>query len=503
MGRLRSRATLFALLTSSWSWSVFADDTPDKAARPRLHLLRSEDDSRFLRDPDSRTLPLDSIRHIEPFGSESKPSDIYASFGANARLSYELFVNEGYGSVPQDDTGSLLLRGLVHSDLWLTQHVRTFVQLNTAHEAGRDGGPTPIDKDVVDLHQGFVQLSIGDPRANPSPTGVDDFDASPFAHASLSLRLGRQELKYGAGRLIDLRNGPNIRRSFDGALMKFKTQDIELDGLFAREVNVHPDAFDSGLLARASLFGAHLTLNESVLPHQTLESYVFGTEREELAYETAIGDERRWMGGVRHLFHWNGFENDIEVTYQWGTLDQITPLFSPQEHASLRIRAWGIASSISKRLKLPWTPELRLSSGYTSGDTDRSDSKLGTYRSPFPDLRFAGATTRIGPGNLWGVSPSLSFSPVPPVLISGGARFFFRSTTEDAVYNPIGFPNRSAPISNKRFVGTGAYLLLVGFLHEYANVYAMCEMFAPGSFVKDAPPAETSYWFTSGAELQF
>ena len=31
-----------------------------------------------------------------------------------------------------------------------------------------------------------------------------------------NFRVGRQELEYGSGRLIDVREGPNVRLSFDG-----------------------------------------------------------------------------------------------------------------------------------------------------------------------------------------------------------------------------------------------------------------------------------------------
>jgi hypothetical protein len=39
---------------------------------------------------------------------------------------------------------------------------------------------------------------------------------------SVALRVGRQELEYGSGRLIDLREDPNVRMSFDGFKVKGK-----------------------------------------------------------------------------------------------------------------------------------------------------------------------------------------------------------------------------------------------------------------------------------------
>lgn|GEM_PF-4703281 len=37
----------------------------------------------------------------------------------------------------------------------------------------------------------------------------------------MTLRLGRQELQYGSGRLLDVREGPSLRLYFDGAKVAY------------------------------------------------------------------------------------------------------------------------------------------------------------------------------------------------------------------------------------------------------------------------------------------
>jgi hypothetical protein len=73
-----------------------------------------------------------------------------------------------------------------------------------------------------------------------------DFQAA-FLHLNasagrshLDFRAGRQELEYGSGRLIDLREGPNVRLSFDGFLLKDKVSSWQIDGFAMRPDEDNP-----------------------------------------------------------------------------------------------------------------------------------------------------------------------------------------------------------------------------------------------------------------------
>jgi hypothetical protein len=43
-----------------------------------------------------------------------------------------------------------------------------------------------------------------------------EFDVPASSNAKVALRLGRQEFEFGSGRLVDVREGPNVRQAFDG-----------------------------------------------------------------------------------------------------------------------------------------------------------------------------------------------------------------------------------------------------------------------------------------------
>ena len=78
--------------------------------------------------------------------------------------------------------------------------MRVWTEFNSGLENGRIGGPRPVvDEDKLDLHQAFVDVTVG--VTGPS---------------AAVLRVGRQEIALGAGRMYALREGPNVPLSFDG-----------------------------------------------------------------------------------------------------------------------------------------------------------------------------------------------------------------------------------------------------------------------------------------------
>jgi hypothetical protein len=48
------------------------------------------------------------------------------------------------------------------------------------------------------------------------------------------LRVGRQELNYGSGRLVSIREGPNVRQSFDGVKIRSKAGAWNVDAWAVR-----------------------------------------------------------------------------------------------------------------------------------------------------------------------------------------------------------------------------------------------------------------------------
>ncbi len=452
---------------------------PEPPPRPQMLPMRQDEDWSALADPQLRTGPFDRLRYIEL----SDRHEAYLTLGGQARTAYELFVAEDHGAVPQDDSGSWLFRAMMHGSLQLGPHARGFAQILGAYQAGRDGGPTPVDVDRLDLHQGFGQVAIGDPRRSD--------------RSSLMIRFGRQELSYGQGRLVDLRDGPTVRRSFDAILGRLSTPWVLVDGLLALEVPTNPGIFDDVGPDRPRLYGVYLRTRPERLRGVGLDGYYLGVDQSGLVYTDGPGAERRHSLGARWWSTSPTLRHDLEITYQLGRFEPLAP------GPDTKIRAWGVAGSVARAF-IPdgLRPELSLSAGVTSGDGSNRDGVLETFRSPFPNLRFSGATSRLGPSNLYGANLGFGLNPAPTVHLELIGRTFLRTSTRDAIYSPVGFPSRMSA-SEASFVGANAALLALWFPGEHIGVYSMVEGFVPGAFIRSASASSPSMFVTLGTNLQF
>src|ERR1700686_4171240 len=98
----------------------------------------------------------------------------------------------------------------------LGEHFRVFVQLKSGVESFRQGGPRPIDEKKLDFEAAYFEAGSSDKKN------------------WIVLRVGRQELNYGSGRLVSVREGPTVRQSFDGAKIRSKAGAWNVDAFAAR-----------------------------------------------------------------------------------------------------------------------------------------------------------------------------------------------------------------------------------------------------------------------------
>jgi alginate export protein len=133
---------------------VFAE-LPCPNSPPPYGLLRQDEDYRYLRNPTCRHYDWDRIKYV-PLGANE---DRYLNFGGEIREWYEGFRNASWGLGTQDDNGYLLQRLSTCADIHAAPRLRFFVQLTSAIEAGRSGGPRPVtDESKLFFEEGFADL---------------------------------------------------------------------------------------------------------------------------------------------------------------------------------------------------------------------------------------------------------------------------------------------------------------------------------------------------------
>jgi hypothetical protein len=418
-----------------------APEHPVACPRPAHDLLRAGEDYTSLRDSSCRTEFWDPIKFIDLHS----PSGSYLSLGADFRQRYESLRNSDWGRDPEDDNGYLLQRYMLHADVHVTSHVRAFAQLSASLVNGRRGGPRATDEDRLDLHQAFSELAIG----------------------HLALRAGRQEVQYGSARLVSVSDGPNIRRSFDGARLMARVSRWQVDAFGLLPVDARSGVFDNSSSTARVFWGLYAAgpLLDEVLG---LDLYYLGLARAQAAYDQGVARERRHSAGVRAWGKAVGFDYDVELIYQWGSF------------GSGSIRAWTAASAAGYTVG---RARLGLKADITSGDDDPLDADLQTFHPLFPRGSYFGLASLIGPLNHFDLHPSLELRLPGRVLLVLDVDVFWRTSTRDGLYRSSGGLQTTGQLSDERYVGTQTEVDIGWNIDRHSALWGAYAHFFGGPFL--------------------
>jgi len=289
---------------------------------------------------------------------------MFASFGGEARESYERFGNQDFGLSVPSPNGHLLQRYLLHADIHVGSRLRLWTELNSSFENGRVGGPQPvIDEDKLDLHQGFVEFEI------IQRPGV-----------AVRVRGGRQEIEVGSGRMYSLREGPNVPLGFDGVLAIAQTGAWRLDAWVARPVTTTPGVFDDS---------SHRQLASGA---PTLRGPDLGTHQSTLTTSAGIGETpastRCRQRTASH--RWS------QALAKWTVGVRLRGMCQFGNFGAGNIRAWRGVVEASRGFAGRWNPRVRIDFDVASGDRNRSSPNLGTFNSFFQSGEYSGRAQLLG-----------------------------------------------------------------------------------------------------------
>src|SRR6201987_3486282 len=286
------------------------ETSPAEAPPPsrNYHLLREDDDWSFLADPAERQDFWDPIKYI-PLRSDR--NGWFLSMGGEAREMWEQIGNDNWGQQPFMN-GYFDERYMFYFDVHYGTHVRSFVELKSGLNSYRIGGPRPIDEKKLDFQAAFLEVGTGDDRN------------------WIKFRAGRHEMEYGSGRLIDVREGPNVRLSFDGFKVKAGIGSWQIDG-FAMRPDLDKPGFFNNVPNHAigfwGLYGVR-PLTKTL----TLDPFYLGLDRKAAVFNRGVGQEVRHTIGARLsrpvAQTRPGWDFDYEALWQFGSF------------GSGNIRAW-------------------------------------------------------------------------------------------------------------------------------------------------------------------
>jgi|HubBroStandDraft_1064217.scaffolds.fasta_scaffold04228_5 alginate export protein len=465
----RALVALIVLASMPAGGSARAQEDDDRRS---YRLLRDDENWAWLRKPHAEDDFWDPLKYLRLWGQD----DVYLTVGGEIREWVEGYQNELWGQTGVATNIYWLQRYMAHADAHVSPYTRLFVQLKSGIEYGRSGGPRPIDEDRLDFNQLYAD-GIFVPGAT--------LDAEPKA----LLRVGRQEMSYGSGRLIDVREGPNVRFGYDGARLITRFDPIRFDAFAVRPDLTQQNVFGDTSNPQQAFWGTWGTYSTSAL---LVDAYYLGLERDEFRYQRAAGKEVRHTVGARGRVLSSFIEGEVEAAGQFGQV------------GSLPIAAWTVAAEVvANGRRWPLEPKLTLGIGATSGDKGTSSGTLGTFSPLFPRGAYFGLVQANGPSN--NVAPHAALAVKLPLRLSASVEYwaFWRESLADGVYNVPGNLLRPGNASEGSFLGSQVEGFLTWQADRHLSLNATLAYFATGSFFDTSAPSRNITYGASWATYKF
>jgi Alginate export len=398
--RMRRESAAVAILLIAAPQVVRADDQTAAPQRPAILFNRWQEDWSVLADPRVPRQPFDEFKYI-PLSDTDRYT--YLSFGADTRERFEANNAAGFGAGPNRNQDYVISRNEFHADLRIANQIQAFVQLQADYAPWKTM-LTPVDVDRLDLEQAFVVLT------------------EPVGGGTLKLRAGRQQFAFDLQRFVSVRDGPNVRQSYDAGWADYENGPWRFITFYSLPVQVRDNRiFDDYSSVTKQTFGmarAEYKFSESLF----IAGYYANFTQANVQFPNASGDERRDIFDVHLNGKANHFDFDLEVMNQTGRIG-VEP-----------IEAWAVGSIAGYTFaNVNWSPRMGIQLDAASGDGSTKQT-FGTFNPLFPNGYYFTLAGYTGYANLIHVKPSLTLTPTSSLKIVIAAAAQWRQTTADAVY---------------------------------------------------------------------
>lgn len=454
------------------SWNLLAQEKGTSENKiPAIGILRAEESYLYLDTMEKKAVVLQPLKLI-PL---NKSRNAFLTFGGEYRARLEHFTNKDYSA---EDLTYYSQRVDLHASLALGSKIRLFGELYSGYVTHPES--IFLESDELDLHQGFIEWKPSD---------------SPGLQATV--RLGRQEIGYGASRLVGIREGPNMRRSFDMARVIIRKKKVSIDLLYGKEVDISPFVFDN----ESNIFNADAS-NPSfwgvyyrrpfLKDIGKLDLYYFGFHANASRFNDVSGEELRHSIGIRSFSVKGRLSYNTEVIIQWGDLGQSDIL--------------ALNVEVDYKYKLVehgWQPTIGLKIDWSSGDKEPGDGKVGTFNPMFVNpaiYSLAGVNT---PANITSLHPNFTISPIDGLSIYLDYAFFYRTRSGDGLYTPPRFLIREAGGISTKHIGDVFGLQVSYEVNRNISFDLRSSYFIAGQFIEASGDSENTYYISPTVNFKF
>ncbi|MEL6658734.1 MAG: alginate export family protein [Bacteroidota bacterium] len=437
---------------------------------PPITILRAEEDYSFLQDQDSTVVFLQPLKWI----TLSPNNSTALTLGGEYRPRVEHFTNRNY--TPEDET-FYSQRLSLHAALRLGGSIRLFGELYHGYVSE---GTALLESDDLDLHQGFLEWKVMDTGAKKTV-----------------VRLGRQEVGFGASRLVGIREGPNMRRTFDMARVRYQSGGTFVNAFYGREVAVGPDAFDN----KSQIFDDEPTTPgmwglyvQNLFSHEErkIDLYYFGFSSNLARFNDVVGEERRHTIGARSYGKINRFSYNTELIFQFGELGN-SPVTAYNFEAD-----WQYILHTGK-----WKPTIGLRLDWSSGDSEVGDDKVQTFNPFFVNPALYSLAAVNTPANSTSLHPNFTVYPAEGISIFVDYALFYRTQANDGLYAPPRFLSREANGLTDKHIGDVLGLQFTYEINRNISFDIRSSYFIAGKFIEATGESENTFYVAPTANFRF
>jgi hypothetical protein len=456
--------------------SAQVGQTPSEPNRPAYQLRRFDEDWSVLRGVDLGKTDdfFDRLKFIPLTPDQS----VWLSLGGQVRERAEYYRQFLFGdSQPEQSDAYLLSRFRLSADLHVTPYFRMFAEGKSAFAFDRQltGGRTTTYVDEFELQNAFADIVI------------------PFGQpASVTLRGGRQELLFGAQRLVGVSDFTNVRRTFDGGSGIVQVGGWTITPFWAELVVVDKYRFNESTPDN-TLFGIYSTGPLRVLP-VNLDLYWLDVDNKTANFNGTIGRERRHTLGGRA---WgklgaSGLDFEVEGAGQFGTIGR------GDIAAGMATAILGYTFQVAGV-----SPRAYLELDYASGDR-KHGGIVGTFNQLYPTAHsFLGYIDYIGRQNIISPSAGLTLTPLRDLTLSLQQYLFWRASDRDAIYNKSGAVLRPGTDTTARYVGAELDFFATYNFTRHLLGYVGYSHFFTGEFIRKTGPSRDSDFLYSVLQFTF
>ncbi|HXB32020.1 MAG TPA: alginate export family protein [Puia sp.] len=391
----------------------------------------------------------------------------YVGFGGEIREEVNYYNNQNWDATPSGmktllaNRPFLLHRFMLHTNLVLSPVLRIFAELKSGLASGEAGGPRPqIDVDTLDIHQAFADITLNARHLT-----------------TLKIRAGRQEMDYGASRLISENEGPNVRLAFQGVKAMFHAPLVNVDGFYTHPVSNSLGLFDDRPEKPVKLYGFYATLAIPEALDDLFDIYYLGNTNQDAQYIKGSGNENRHSYGARIFSRKNArWTYDVEGTYQDGSF------------GSERIHAFGIVTRLNYHpVRQNWLEAISLVGQAVSGDRGKPD-QLNTF-NPLYTRDYYGSGVPYWASDIIQMTPSANLKITREFLLEADVHFLWRDNIHDGLYlvvpTRLPFIHNSTAVSKHRFIGAQQDLDLTYNLTAYWFLDLECTYMPATAYIHD------------------